>query len=149
MITAEPEATGKDHDMTATTENLSTKHWGEAFRTANDNDPEIQAHGKYFTCSYLLDMEDHSFVVRMNAGRVAEIRVDPGPLDTPYQFAIRAGAATWREFGTEMPAPMFHGIWAATFQRDMRLEGDVLVLMQNLRCLTRQIELLRNVGVPV
>lgn len=135
--------------MTATTENLSTQQWGEAFRTANDKDPEVQTRGKYFTCSYLLDMEDHRFVVRMNAGRVAEIHVDPGPLDIPYQFAIRASAATWREFGTEMPAPMFHGIWAATFQRDMRLEGDVLVLMQNLRCITRQIELLRTVGVPV
>jgi len=31
----------------------------------------------------------------------------------------------------------------------MKLEGDILVLMQNLRCLTRQIELLRAVGVPV
>jgi hypothetical protein len=31
----------------------------------------------------------------------------------------------------------------------MTLEGDVLVLMQNLRCLMRQIELLRTVGVPV
>jgi hypothetical protein len=44
---------------------------------------------------------------------------------------------------------MYHGIWAATFQRDMRLEGDILVLMQNLRCVTRQIELLRAVSVPV
>jgi hypothetical protein len=44
---------------------------------------------------------------------------------------------------------MYHGIWAASFQRDMKLEGDVLVLMQNLRCVTRQIELLRVVGVPV
>lgn len=35
------------------------------------------------------------------------------------------------------------------FQRDMKLEGDVLVMMQNLRCFTRQIELLRVVGVPV
>ena len=31
----------------------------------------------------------------------------------------------------------------------MRLEGDILVLMQNLRCFTRQIELLRAVGAPV
>ena len=135
--------------MTATTETTSTQQWAEAFRTANDQDPEIQAHGKYFTCSYALDMDDHTIVVRMNAGRVAEISIDPGPLGAPYQFAIRASAATWREFGTEMPAPMFHGIWSASFQRDMRLEGDVLVLMQNLRCLTRQIELLRTGGVPV
>lgn len=135
--------------MATTTTNTSTQQWVDAFRAANDQDKEIQAHGKYFTCSYLLDMEEHSFVVRMNAGRVAEVAVDPGPLDAPYQFAIKASAATWREFGTEMPAPMFHGIWAATFQRDMRLEGDILVLMQNLRCITRQIELLRTVGAPV
>jgi hypothetical protein len=44
---------------------------------------------------------------------------------------------------------MYHGIWSATFQRDMQLEGDVLVLMQNLRCITRQIELLRVIGSPV
>jgi hypothetical protein len=123
--------------------------WARAFAEANDRDPEIQAHGKYFTCSYLLDMTDHTFVVRVVSGEVATVAVDPGPLDVPYQFAIRASADTWRNFGVAVPAPMYHGIWAATFQRDMRLDGDVLVLMQNLRCLTRQIELLRTVGVPV
>ena len=135
--------------MSAPTRAPSAEAWAAAFTDASNNDQEIQAHGKYFTCSYLLDMEEHSFVVRMNAGKVAEVAVDPGPLDAAYHFAIKASAATWREFGTEMPAPMFHGIWAASFQRDMSLEGDVLVLMQNLRCLTRQIELLRTVGVPV
>jgi hypothetical protein len=135
--------------MTAATRAPSAEAWAEAFRTATNEDPEIQAHGKYFTCSYLLDMTEHTFVVRMVSGRVAELAVDPGPLDVPYQFAIRASAETWRNFGVPVPAPMYHGIWAASFQRDMRLEGDVLVLMQNLRCLTRQIELLRAVGAPV
>ena len=44
---------------------------------------------------------------------------------------------------------MYHGIWSASFRRDMSLEGDLLVLMQHLRCITRQIELLRKTGVPV
>ncbi|MCV7699435.1 hypothetical protein [Micrococcus luteus] len=76
--------------MTATTSTPSAGQWVDAFRAANDQDPELLAHGKYFTCSYLLDMAEHSFVVRMNAGKVADISVDPGPLDAPYQFAIRA-----------------------------------------------------------
>ncbi|WP_334122131.1 hypothetical protein [Glutamicibacter sp.] len=134
--------------MTATTTTPSAQEWAEAFTQANDHDPEIGAHGKYFTCSYLLDMEDHVFVVRMNAGKVAEIAINPGPLDVAYQFAIKASSATWKEFGMNTPKPMFHGIWAATFQRDMRLEGEILILMQNLRCVTRQIELLRSTGVP-
>ncbi|WP_214370027.1 hypothetical protein [Pseudonocardia sp. H11422] len=127
----------------------TTEDWARAFTEATDKDPEIQAHGKYFTCSYLLDMTDHRFVVRMVSGKVAGVAVDPGPLDVPYHFTIRAGVQTWRGFGVPVPPPMFHGIWAASFQRDMSLEGDLLVLMQNLRCLTRQLELLRTVGVPV
>lgn len=134
---------------TASSPTVPVEQWVRSFTDASDRDPEIQAHGKYFTCAYLLDMDDHHFVVRMVSGRVAEIAVDPGPLDVRYQFAIRAGAETWRGFAADVPAPMYHGIWAATFRRDMTLEGDLLVLMQNLRCITRQIELLRTVRVPV
>ena len=44
---------------------------------------------------------------------------------------------------------MYHGLWSATFRSDLSLEGDLLILMQNLRCFTRQFELLRKTGVPV
>ncbi len=123
--------------------------WVESFRRASDEDPEIQAHGRYYSCAYLLDMEEHQYLVNMQAGKVAEILVDPGPLDQRYQFLIRASAETWRNFAQDPPPPMYHGFWAGTFRGDMSLEGDLLVLMQNLRCFTRQIELLRVTGVPV
>lgn len=135
--------------MTAATRAPSAQAWADAFAEASNTDPEIQAHGKYFTCSYLLDAAERRYVVEVQSGRVVDVAVDPGPLDVAYDFAIRASAETWRGFGEPVPAPMYHGIWAATFQRDMRLEGKVLVLMQNLRCITRQIELLRVVGAPV
>lgn len=117
----------------------------DKFRRISDNDDEIQAHGKYFSCSYLLDMIEHKFLIRMQAGKIADIIIDPAPLES-YEFAIRAGAETWKGFCQSVPPPMCHGIWSATFQRDMSLEGDLLVLMQNLRCLTRQLELLRVTG---
>jgi hypothetical protein len=125
------------------------QNWVEEFKRTSNEDDELQAHGKFYTCSFLLDMEEHTFQVVMNAGKVEEIIVDPGPLDERYQFIIRASAETWRNFGKEIPPPMYHGIWSASFQRDMSLEGDLLVLMQNLRTVTRQIELLRKTGVPV
>ena len=135
--------------MTAPTRAASAQAWAESFAEASNTDPEIQAHGRYFTCSYLLDATERSYVVQVQSGRVTDVAIDPGPLDVPYDFAIRASAETWRGVGEPVPAPMYHGIWAASFQRDMRLEGKVLVLMQNLRCITRQIELLRVVGAPV
>jgi hypothetical protein len=127
----------------------TAQNWVDEFRRASDEDEELQAHGKYYSCNFLLDMEEHQFLVSMHAGKVEEILIDPRPLDARYQFIIRAGAETWRNFGKETPPPMYHGIWAASFQGDMSLEGDQLVLMQNLRCVTRQIELLRKTGVPV
>ncbi len=97
--------------MTVTTRALDTADWAASFTEANNTDLEIQAHGKYFTCSYLLDMTDHTFVIQMSRGNVVDIAIDPGPLDVPYQFALRASAETWRNFGVPVPAPMYHGIW--------------------------------------
>jgi hypothetical protein len=131
------------------TETAVADRWVDEFRHASDEDPEIQAHGKFYSCAFMLDMEEHWYLVKMHAGKVEEILVDPGPLDERYQFAIRASAETWRNFGKETPPPMYHGLWSASFRRDMSLEGDILVLMQHLRCVTRQIELLRRTGVPV
>jgi hypothetical protein len=127
----------------------TAQDWVEEFRRTSDEDEELQAHGKYYSCNYLLDMEEHQFLISMHAGKVEEILIDPGPLDARFQFIIRASAETWRNFAKEIPPPMYHGIWAASFQKDMSIEGDQLVMMQNLRTLTRQLELLRKTGVPV
>lgn len=127
----------------------TAQKWVEEFRRTSDEDEELQAHGKYYSCNYLLDMEEHQFLVSMHAGKVEEILIDPGPLDARFQFIIRASAETWRNFAKEIPPPMYHGIWAASFRGDMSIEGDQLVMMQNLRSLTRQIELLRKTGVPI
>lgn len=122
--------------------------WADEFRKSSDNDATIRAMAKHFTCTYMLDMDETKVIVDMRDGVVHDIGVAPAPLDS-HQFAIRASAGTWRKFGMAVLPPMCHGIWAASFREDMKLEGDLLVLMQNLRNITVQIELLRRVGVPV
>ena len=107
--------------MIATTSTATPTDWADAFARASNDDPEIQAHGKYFTCSYLLDMGERTFVVEVSRGKVVAVAVDPGPLEVSYQFALRASADTWRNFGVPVPAPMYHGIWSASFQRDLKL----------------------------
>ncbi|HUG62632.1 MAG TPA: hypothetical protein VMP03_12350 [Methylomirabilota bacterium] len=124
------------------------KHWANKFKTATDTDATIAAMAKYYTCSFMWDMGDAKVIIEMHDGKVKTINTDPQPLDA-YDFALRASAASWREFGKPMPRPHFHGIWAASFRQDLKIEGNVLVLMQNLRNFTVQFELLRKVGVPV
>ena len=62
---------------------------------------------------------------------------------------MKKAEQTWREFAKPVPKPMFHGIYAASFREDLKIEGNHLVLMQNLRNFTVQFELLRQSGVPV
>ena len=128
---------------------LEVQEWIESFRMVSDSDAELQAQGKFYTCAFLLDLGERQIFVRMNRGKVDDLVIDPGPLDERYQFALRASPETWAKFATATPPPMFNGIWAAAFQRDMSIEGDILVLMQNLRAFTRQLELLRETGVPL
>lgn len=127
---------------------MSVRDWAVRFSEASDRDPTIGAMARYFTCTYLWDMGLAKVIVRMVDGKVHEINIEPGPMDS-YDFALRASPQTWREFGRPVPEPMYHGIWSASFRRDLKLEGNLLVLMQNLRNFTVQFELLRKVGVPV
>jgi hypothetical protein len=103
---------------------------------------------KYYTCSFLFDMGDAKALIEMHDGKVKNINTNPGGLD-PYDFALRASPNTWREFARPVPKPMFHGIYAASFRRDLLIEGNHLVLMQNIRNFVIQFELLRKSGVPV
>ena len=122
--------------------------WAKKYEELTNNDETIKAMSKYYTCSFMFDMEKAKVIIEMHDGKIKNININPQALD-PYDFALRASAKTWKEFGQPVPKPMFHGIWSASFQRDLKIEGNHLVLMQNLRNFTVQFELLRKSGVPV
>ncbi|MFT3989595.1 hypothetical protein [Aestuariivirga sp.] len=127
---------------------MRMNEWAVRFGEASDGDPAIGAMAKDFTCTYLYDMGSEKAIIEMVDGKVYRINISPGPMDA-YDFALRASAETWREFARPVPKPMYHGIWAASFRKDLKIEGNTLVLMQNLRNITLQFELLRKTGVPV
>ena len=127
---------------------VELENWAKKYEELTNSDETIGAMAKYYTCSFMFDMEKAKIIIEMHDGKVKNINIDPSPLD-PYDFALRASANTWKEFGQPMPKPMYHGIWSASFLRDLKIEGNHLVLMKNLRNFTVQFELLRKTGVPV
>ncbi len=124
------------------------KSWADKYESITNSDQTIAAMSKYYSCSFMFDMETCKVIIEMHDGKVKHINTDPGPLDA-YDFALRASEQTWREFSQPVPKPMYHGIWSASFRKDLKIEGNHLVLMQNLRNFTVQFELLRKSGVPV
>ena len=123
-------------------------NWAKKFQDLTNSNETIGAMAKYYSCSFMFDMEKAKVIIEMHDGKVKNINTNPGPLD-PYDFALRASANTWKEFSQPMPKPMCHGIWSASFRKDLKIEGNHLVLMKNLRNFTVQFELLRKSGVPV
>jgi hypothetical protein len=123
-------------------------NWANKYKEVTNSDETIGAMAKYYSCSFMFDMEKAKVIIEMHDGKVKNINTNPGPLD-PYDFALRASANTWKEFSQPMPKPMYHGIWSASFRKDLKIEGNHLVLMKNLRNFTVQFELLRKTGVPV
>ena len=123
-------------------------NWAMEFEKDTNSDETIGAMAKHYSCSFMFDMEKAKVIIEMHDGKVKNINTNPGPLD-PYDFALRASANTWNEFTQPMPNPMYHGIWSASFRKDLKIEGNHLVLMKNLRNFTVQFELLRKSGVTV
>ena len=123
-------------------------NWAKKYEDLTNSDETIGAMAKYYSCSFMFDMEKAKVIIEMQDGKVKNINTNPGPLDA-YDFALRASANTWKEFSHPMPKPMYHGIWSASFRKDLKIEGNHLVLMKNLRNFTVQFELLRKSGVPV
>ena len=118
-------------------------NWAKKFEEATNSDETIGAMAKYYSCSFMFDMEKAKVIIEMHDGKVKNINTNPGPLD-PYDFALRASANTWKEFSQPMPKPMYHGIWSASFRKDLKIEGNHLILMKNLRNFTVQFELLEK-----
>ena len=127
---------------------VELENWAKKYEEFTNNDETIKAMAKYYTCSFMFDMESAKVIIEMHDGKVKNINTNPSPLD-PYDFALRASANTWKEFGQPIPKPMYHGISSASFLRDLKIEGNHLVLMKNLRNYTVQFEFLRKTGVPV
>ena len=123
-------------------------NWAKKYEDLTNSDETIGAMAKYYSCSFMFDMEKTKVIIEMHDGKVKNINTNPGPLDA-YDFALRASANTWKEFSKPIPKPMYHGIWSASFRKDLKIEGNHLALMKNLRNFTVQFELLRKSGVPV
>jgi pimeloyl-ACP methyl ester carboxylesterase len=98
--------------------------------------------GRFLTVTFLVQRGDTQYLVRVVEGRVT--RVERGPfLMRDWAFAIRASADAWREFLEPVPAAGYQDVLAMTKFGHALIEGDLLVLMQNLRYVQELLSALR------
>jgi hypothetical protein len=68
---------------------IEIENWAKKYEELTNGDETIGAMSKYYTCSFMFDMEKAKFIIEMHDGKVKNINTNPGPLD-PYDFALRA-----------------------------------------------------------
>ena len=79
-------------------------NWAKKFEEATNSDETIGAMAKYYSCSFMFDMEKAKIIIEMHDGKVKNINTNPGPLD-PYDFALRASANTWKNLANPYQSP--------------------------------------------
>jgi len=97
-----------------------------------NGDAALVRRGRYLTTTFLVEVDDVEYLIRVAEGRIAG--VERGPfLMRPWSFALRAPADAWRRFWEPVPAPGYHDLFAMKKLGVARIEGDLVALMANLR----------------
>jgi hypothetical protein len=98
------------------------------------------------TTNLLFGFGDTEYVVEFHKGKIATIESDFNP-ETCYQLAIKGPAESWAKFCQEVPPPMYNDIWAMAHPLHGRLtlEGDQMVLWQNMRALCWALDRMREI----
>ena len=94
--------------------------------------PWLVHRGRFLDVSFLLEVGDAPYLVRIHQGRVEA--VDKGPFVMPrWTFALRASEKAWATFWQSIPPPGFHDLIAMLKTGALKLEGDQHPFFANLR----------------
>jgi pimeloyl-ACP methyl ester carboxylesterase len=111
----------------------------------NGNDGLVRR-GRFLTVTFLIASGHTHYLVHVVEGRVA--RVERGPfLMRDWRFAVRASEESWRKFWQPIPEAGYHDLFAMVKAGHAVIEGDLLVLMQNLRYVQEVLAIGRMGGV--
>lgn len=88
--------------------------------------------GRLFSETVLIEVDGDEFYLTFEKG--ALVSLDAGPSrKTPWRFALRTDADALHKFWKTRPAPGFHDIFGLVKIGRGRIDGDMLLLIKNLR----------------
>ena len=94
-------------------------------------DENLIRRGRYLSTTFLVEVGDHGYLIKVHEGRV--VSITPGPFITPnYSFALRAPKDEWETFWSKLPPPGHHDIFALFKRGKLTIEGDLQPFMANL-----------------
>ncbi|WP_349361059.1 hypothetical protein [Stappia sp.] len=94
--------------------------------------PHLRRLGRLFCETVQLRVDGDEYYLTFDKGELVELREGPSR-KTPYRFAFVTDAEALDRFWEPRPAPGFHDLFGLVKIGRGRIEGDILVLVKNLR----------------
>lgn len=123
--------------------------WFETLAPVLATDPLYARTSGHLTARLLFETEGRAALVRLEGGRIAAVEAPP-PLMAAWDFAIRGDESAWDDLLALVPPPRCQSAFALARVGRMHLEGNWLVLMQNLWAVTCLLARMRahDAGTP-
>lgn len=103
-----------------------------AMGEALEQHPHLLRLGCLFSETVLIQLGEDEYYLTFDKGHLAS--VVPGPSrKTPWRFALRTDADAMNAFWQDIPAAGFHDVFGLVKIGRARVDGDILVLVKNLR----------------
>lgn len=100
-------------------------------------------YGRFCTVAFMLEVGEQPYHLFVQRGVLQS--VEPGPLKMKsWAFAIRASEQCWRQFWSPLPKPGYNDIFAMASYDNARIDGDIGVLLKDLRFIKTLVALPRG-----
>jgi len=117
----------------------------ETLKARVNADEALVRRGRFLTTTFLLEVGTTAWLVSIFEGKVAS--VTSGPFVMPSSsFALRAPEAEWQKFWLSRPPPGSNDLMALIKRRVLKADGNLQVLMANLRYFKEALAKLRPAG---
>ncbi|TNF23348.1 MAG: hypothetical protein EP318_00330 [Rhodobacteraceae bacterium] len=94
--------------------------------------PHLLRLGRLFSETVLLEIAEAEYYLTFEKGALVSIEEGPSR-KTPWRFAFMTDAEALEAFWQPRPAPGFHDIFGLVKTGRGRIDGDILMLVKNLR----------------
>jgi len=122
--------------------------WMERWARLVNDDRRLPVFGRFFSGRFVVVFDDREYLVTVFEGKIRRVSEGVGFNDFGYEFGFKASTATWSKFCQQTPPPMFNDIWAMhgnPREPSMEFLGNQMTFLQNIRAVTRMIDLMRDV----
>lgn len=104
----------------------------ETMAAALAETPHLMRLGRLFSETVLIEVGTQQVLLTFEKGRIVELLEGP-TLKTPWRFAFRASKDAMAEFWAAVPRPGYHDVFGLVKYAHGRIDGDILILVKNLR----------------